>query len=59
MVMTLTAITRFSRLRSAAAWALIATYLALVVAFAWDPTPFAQALAAIGIASAMGHTALY
>lgn len=45
--------------RSAAVWALIVAYLALVVGFAWEPTPFAQVLAAIGIASAMGHAVLY
>lgn len=39
------------------AWASIAIYLALVVGFAWNPTPFAQALAAIGIASAFVHAA--
>jgi uncharacterized membrane protein len=44
---------------SVAVWALIAGYLALVVAFAWDPTSFAQVLAAIGIASAMAHAVLY
>jgi putative membrane protein len=47
---------RFSR--HAAAWVLIAAYLAMVVAFAWDPTPFAQVLAAIGIASAIVHAIL-
>jgi uncharacterized membrane protein len=59
MAKTLKANSRFMRLCSAAVWALIAAYLALVVAFAWDPTPFAQVLAAIGIASAMGHAVLY
>jgi putative membrane protein len=37
--------------RQAAAWMLLSIYLALVVSFAWNPTPFAQALAAIGILS--------
>jgi uncharacterized membrane protein len=59
MAKTLKANSRFMRLRDAAAWALIAAYLALVVAFAWDPTPFAQVLAAIGIASAMVHAVFY
>lgn len=45
--------------RAAAVWALIGIYLAMVVAFAWDPTPFAQLLAAIGIASAMAHAVSY
>jgi uncharacterized membrane protein len=44
--------------REAALWALIAAYLILVVAFAWNPTPFAQILAAIGLASALAHSAL-
>lgn len=50
---------RLIQLRRAIVWALIIVYLALVVGFAWDPTPFAQILAAIGIASAMGHAVLY
>ena len=41
--------------RTPALWILVAIYLALVVAYAWKPTPLAQALAAIGIASALGH----
>jgi len=36
-------------------WSLLALYLVLVVGFAWNPTPFAQALAAIAIASALAH----
>ena len=39
-------------------WLLLAVYLALVVAFAWNPTPFAQGLAAIGIALALGHAGI-
>ena len=50
---------RLIQLRRAVVWALIIVYLALVVGFAWDPTPFAQILAAIGIASAIGHAVLY
>jgi uncharacterized membrane protein len=41
--------------RAPAMWILIACYLVLVVAYAWNPTPLAQALAAIGIASALVH----
>lgn len=59
MTMISEANSRLIQWRSAAAWALIVAYLALVVGFAWDPTPFAQILAAIGIASAMGHAVLY
>ncbi len=44
--------------REAAVWALLAAYLVLVVAFAWNPTPFAQILAAIGFASALAHSTL-
>jgi uncharacterized membrane protein len=42
----------------AALWVLIAVYLALVVGYAWNPTPLAQLLAAIGIASAVAHGAI-
>ena len=41
-----------------ALWILIAVYLALVIGFAWDPTPLAQGLAAVGIASALLHAGL-
>ena len=44
-----------SRWRRVAVWLLIVVYLALVVRYAWNPTPFAQILAAIGIASALIH----
>jgi uncharacterized membrane protein len=37
----------------------LAIYLALVVGFAWNPTPLAQALAAIGILAACLHAALF
>ncbi|PWB80862.1 MAG: hypothetical protein C3F11_16880 [Methylocystaceae bacterium] len=37
------------------AWTAISIYLALVVAFAWTGSSFAQALAAIGIVSALAH----
>jgi putative membrane protein len=36
----------------------IAAYLALVIGFAWNPSPFAQALAAIGIGAALIHASL-
>jgi putative membrane protein len=39
-------------------WIILATYLALVVGFAWNPTPLAQGLAAAGIAAACLHAAL-
>lgn len=45
--------------REAAAWGAFAIYLVLVVGFAWDPTPLAQCLAAIGIATACAHAALF
>jgi uncharacterized membrane protein len=38
-----------------ACWTLVAIYLAMVVGYAWKPTPFAQILAAIGIISAFAH----
>ncbi len=44
--------------RARAAWLLLAVYLALVARYAWNPTPFAEVLAAIGIASALAHCAL-
>lgn len=36
-------------------WAAILAYLALVVGFAWRASPFAETLAAIGVASALAH----
>ena len=48
----------FSPYLEAAAWAALAIYIALVIGFAWNPTPLAQALAAIGIISAGAHAAL-
>lgn len=44
--------------REGAAWLLLAVYLALVVRYAWNPTPFAEVLAAIGIAGALAHCIL-
>jgi putative membrane protein len=38
---------------------LLVGYLALVVGFAWNPTPLAQALAAIGIVLAILHATLF
>lgn len=40
-------------------WIALAIYLVLVVGFAWNPTPFAQGLAALGIAIAGTHAALF
>jgi uncharacterized membrane protein len=40
-------------------WTVFAIYLVLVVGFAWNPTPFAQGLAALGIAIACTHAALF
>ena len=40
-------------------WIALAIYLVLVVGFAWNPTPFAQGLAALGIAIACTHAALF
>lgn len=59
MAKILKAKSRFLHSRAPAAWALVAAYLTQVVAFAWDPTPLAQVLAAIGIASAMVHAVFY
>ena len=38
---------------------LLVGYLALVVGFAWNPTPLAQALAAVGIVVALLHATLF
>ena len=43
---------------AAAFWIVLAVYLALVIGFAWNPTPLAQGLAAIGIAAACIHAVL-
>jgi uncharacterized membrane protein len=45
-------------LRKGVFWIVLAVYLALVVGFAWNPTPLAQALAAIGMLAAGVHAAL-
>jgi uncharacterized membrane protein len=42
-------------LRRVAFWTVLAVYLALVVGFAWKPTPLAEVLAAIGILVAFAH----
>jgi putative membrane protein len=39
-------------------WAALAIYLVMVIGFAWEPTPLAQSLAAIGIAIACVHAVL-
>jgi putative membrane protein len=36
-------------------WLAIVCFLATAIAFSWNPTPFAQGLAAIFIASAFAH----
>jgi uncharacterized membrane protein len=43
----------------AVGWTVFMIYLVLVVGFAWNPTPFAQGLAALGIAIACVHAALF
>jgi uncharacterized membrane protein len=48
-----------SVLRKAALWSVLAIYLALVVGFAWNRTPLAEVLAAIGILAACAHAALF
>lgn len=45
-------------LGEAIVWTAIVAYLGLVAIFAWNPTPLAQGLAAIGFASAFVHCAL-
>ena len=44
--------------RTTALWLLIAGYLLAVICFTWNPTPIAQALAAIGIVGACLHAAM-
>ena len=39
-------------------WLAIACFLATAIGFSWNPTPFAQALAAIFIASALAHASV-
>lgn len=40
-------------------WGALAIYLVLVVGFAWNLTPFAQVLVALGIVIACTHAALF
>ena len=40
-------------------WLALTVYLVLVIGFAWNPTPLAQALAAIGILAASSHAGLF
>ena len=47
------------RLFEPVGWIVLAVYLALVIGFAWNPNPLAQALAAIGILAAVVHAALF
>jgi len=49
----------YLRLVEPACWLGLAVYLALVIGFAWNPNPLAQALAAIGILAALVHAALF
>ncbi|THD49942.1 MAG: carotenoid biosynthesis protein [Bradyrhizobium sp.] len=49
---------RFSPPLETAFWIVLAVYLALVVGFSWNPTPFAQGLATVGIVAACAHAAL-
>src|SRR5208282_4286424 len=46
---------RPASLRATALWLAIVCYLAAAITFSWNPTPLAQALAVIFIASAVGH----
>jgi len=39
-------------------WLAIACFLGVAIAFSWNPTPFAQGLAAIFIASALAHASV-
>jgi uncharacterized membrane protein len=55
---TMKTVGRFSPLGMALG-IVIVVYLALVVGFAWNPTPLAQALAAIGIFAAVIHAGLF
>jgi uncharacterized membrane protein len=45
-------------LREATFWIVFAIYLILVIGFAWNPTPLAQALAVIAILAAFAHAVL-
>jgi uncharacterized membrane protein len=45
-------------LRASAFWIVLAIYLALVTGFAWNRTPVAEVLAAIGILAAFSHAVL-
>jgi uncharacterized membrane protein len=40
-------------------WIVLAIYVALVVGFAWNPTPLAQGLAAFGILAACAHAVVF
>ena len=44
--------------RTTVLWLLIAGYLLAVICFTWNPTPIAQALAALGIVGACLHAAM-
>ena len=49
---------RLFSLRASVFWIFLAIYLALVIGFAWNRTPLAEVLAAIGILAAFTHAVL-
>jgi len=50
---------RFIPLREAVFWIALVIYLALVIGFAWNPTPLAQVLATVGVLAAFAHATLF
>lgn len=40
-------------------WIVLVIYLALVICFAWNPTPLGQGLAAVGILAACAHAVVF
>lgn len=40
-------------------WMVLVVYLALVICFAWNPTPLGQGLAAVGILAACAHAVVF
>ncbi len=51
--------TRFGATRETALWLAVACILAAGIGFSWNPTPFAQVLAAIFIACALLHACFF
>jgi uncharacterized membrane protein len=49
---------RTAKVRTTILWLLIAGYLLAVICFTWNPTPIAQALAAMGIVGACLHASM-